>query len=101
MQAHIESKERDLQRRNQVPTVARVVAWADLPAGHVLQVEDLAQRDIPTAWASVQSLGPDDLEDVIGSRLRIAVPAGQPILRADLEDEQPATSARLAAANGR
>ncbi|KAK79293.1 Flp pilus assembly protein CpaB [Bordetella holmesii CDC-H635-BH] len=97
VQAHIESKERDLQRRNQVPTVARVVAWADLPAGHVLQVEDLAQRDIPTAWASVQSLGPDDLEDVIGSRLRIAVPAGQPILRADLEDEQPATSARLAA----
>ncbi|OZI72256.1 Flp pilus assembly protein CpaB [Bordetella genomosp. 12] len=97
VQTHIRGKELDLQRRHQVPTVARLVAWADLPAGHVLAAEDVAQRDVPEAWTSAQSLAPDLLGEVVGMRLKIDVPAGQTILRTDLEAAQPATSARLAA----
>ncbi len=95
VQLHIQGKERDLERRSQVPTLSRLVAWADLPAGHILEAEDVAQREIPKDWASAQSLAPEQLGELLGARLKVPVPAGQPILRADLDLSLPGTAARL------
>ncbi|MFU1927680.1 Flp pilus assembly protein CpaB [Bordetella hinzii] len=97
VQLHIQGKERDMQRRSQVPTLSRLVAWTDLPAGHVLDADDVAQRDIPEDWAPAQSLAPEQLGELLGARLKAAVPAGQPILRADLDLSPPGTAARLGA----
>ncbi|MEJ2894966.1 Flp pilus assembly protein CpaB [Bordetella avium] len=92
---HIQAKERDLQHRNQVVMVTRLVAWADLEAGQLLTEDDIASREIPKNWAPHQSLSPEQTGLLIGSRLKVPVMAGQPILQADIEFVSPGTAARL------
>ncbi len=68
----VESNTRDVARRS-------VVTTRELPAGHVLQAADLALRRPGTG------LAPDDLERLVGRRLRPAVGGAAPLQWSMLE----------------
>lgn len=62
-----------------------IVASVDIPAGGVLDVDNLATRTIPDRYLASTALGPDNLETVSGQKIVVDVKAGDPIDRGALE----------------
>lgn len=65
-----------------------VVAATPLAAGSLAQAQSLATRSVPAAFRSERGVLVADYEQLIGRRLRVALPADEPILWTDLEDEE-------------
>lgn len=78
----IQDKMHWLESQAQVPTVERVVAAHDLPAGTVLGPQHMAVRPFPRAVASSDSLPPHRHAELDGSVLTSALRAGDAILAA-------------------
>lgn len=73
-----------------------IVAARDLPAGHVLQAEDLASREMPSAFISAASWRPEQRSALEGQALLIGLSRGDPITRgALLDQDERALAARL------
>lgn len=62
-----------------------IVAKTEIPAGAPLSEENLAVRSIPQRYLSSTALVPDDLEQVAGQKLMVAMKPGDPIDRGALE----------------
>lgn len=62
-----------------------IVAAVDIPAGGVLNTDNLAARKIPERYLASTALGPDALETVSGQKIVVSVKAGDPIDRGALE----------------
>lgn len=56
-----------------------IVAARNLPAGTVLQFQDLALRDVFASSVGQNIFGPDDQNRVIGKRLRFPLNRGEPL----------------------
>lgn len=78
IQGHVERLEADAR----VPTVTRVVAAYDLPAGTRLDFEHLASRSFPVGLVSSDSVDPAHHARLAGMVLQTSLRAGDPILPA-------------------
>lgn len=95
---YIQQRTDDIEAQSRVPTVARLVAAQDLPAGAVLDMASLAVRNVPQDWASSDSLSPDAIDQAEGGTLVLAVKAGEPILQHQIvRDKREPVAQRLAA----
>lgn len=65
-----------------------IVAARALPAGHRLAADDLAKRALPEAMISTHALTIEQLEQVIGQQLLVAMAVGEPVSRAALATEE-------------
>jgi pilus assembly protein CpaB len=90
-----------IEAQARVPTVSRLVAAQDLPAGAPLDMASLAVRDVPQDWASSDSLPPEALDQVEGGKLTVAVRSGEPILLHQVERNRRESVAGLLAAGRR
>lgn len=73
-----------------------VVAARDLPAGHVVSIQDLASRDMPSAFIPASSWRPEDITALEGRALAVAISRGDPVTRSVLiEQDERALAARL------
>ena len=77
---HLDHKTREIERTEQGQQVARLVAARAIEAGSVLQLTDLAMRDIPERWVDPDSIATDDVARVVGMQAIATLTAGQPIL---------------------
>jgi pilus assembly protein CpaB len=59
--------------------VVAVVAARDLPAGTVLKIEDLARKTVFRASVIGQAVRPEEVDAIVGKRLRFEVQRHQPI----------------------
>lgn len=62
-----------------------IVAATDIPAGGVLNADNLAARSIPQRYLASTTLGPDDFDTVEGQKIVVDVKAGDPIDRGALD----------------
>ena len=77
---HIQGRILQIEAQARVPTVQRIVAAHDLPAGVRLSVEHLAVRSFPTELAASDSLAPDSLSMLEGRQLKTPLRAGDAVL---------------------
>jgi len=77
---HIQGRVQMLEARARVPTVERIVAAHDLPAGTQLAPHHLVIRSFPAAMVSSDSLAPERYTELSGSVLRAPLRAGDPVL---------------------
>jgi len=61
-----------------------VVAASDLPAGHVLRLDDLARREMPQAFLPAGHLVASELEPLLGQQLLISLSRGDALSEAQL-----------------
>jgi pilus assembly protein CpaB len=88
----------EAQWRSRYSPIKVLVASRDLPAGYALQSEDLARRDVPSAFVPAGSIDESNLGQALGRQLLIAVGAGEPISTAQLASQDGRTlAARLQA----
>ena len=93
---HLTAKTEEIELRNRVALAARVVAAHDLKRGTVLQLSDLATRDIPVQWLIPDAIEVENVLLASGKQLNADVLAGQPILGLYLSDRvSPALSTKL------
>ncbi|MBC2769282.1 Flp pilus assembly protein CpaB [Pusillimonas minor] len=78
-QRHLDQKVRQLEAAASVPTVGRIVAAFDLPAGTLLDTSHLATRQYPRALVSSDSMPPERVSYVVGQVLTVALKAGDAI----------------------
>ena len=64
------------------PQVSVIAAAHDLPAGHVIQQEDVSRISLTSGWPSAMTNG----NDVVGHTVTHAVASGTPLSRSDLLD---------------
>ncbi|WP_459614533.1 Flp pilus assembly protein CpaB [Bordetella sp. 2513F-2] len=86
---HIRQRTLELEAESRVPTMPRLVAAHDLPAGASLQADQLAVRDVPEPWAASASLAPEQLHEVEGAILAVALKAGEPVMSHQVLHAQP------------
>lgn len=67
-----------------------IVAARDLPPGSPIDVDSLAIRSVPLTYASSDSVPPEQLDSVHGTRTRRALRAGEALLFSALEAARPA-----------
>ena len=79
---HLDHKTREIERAEQGQQVARVVAAHAIEAGTILQLSDLAMRDIPLRWVDPDSIATTEVARVVGMQATASLAAGQPILNA-------------------
>lgn len=72
-----------------------LVAARDLPAGQVLQVEDLARRDMPSGFLPSGTFADAELAKAVGQRLANGLKTGDPLGEGSLESHSPALAYRL------
>lgn len=77
---HIQGRVQMLEAQARVPTVERIVAAHDLPAGTRLSPHHLVVRAFPAAIVSSDSLPPERYTELSGSVLRAPLRAGDPVL---------------------
>jgi Flp pilus assembly protein CpaB len=75
-----------------IATAPQVVAVRALPAGTTLSADDLGIVAVPARYALNGGVG--DPRAVIGSRTAVAVPAGTPLMAAEVEAGERIASAR-------
>ncbi|NYT85853.1 Flp pilus assembly protein CpaB [Pollutimonas harenae] len=78
---HIEGKVQLLEEQARTPTVKRIVAAYDLPAGTRLGSEHLALRDFPANVVSSDSLTPGRFGELTGTVLRAPLRGGDAVLQ--------------------
>ena len=79
---HLDHKTREIERAEQGQQVARVVAAHAIEAGAILQLSDLAMRDMPLRWVDPDSIATTEVARVVGMQATAPLAAGQPILNA-------------------
>ena len=96
---HVQQRVQALEAEAHTPSVSRLVAAYDLPAGTLLEEVHLAVRQIPQPWAPGASVDPLEVGSVIGATLLAEVAHGEPLLRSFMtfEAPQPSLAARLRA----
>jgi pilus assembly protein CpaB len=62
--------------RKRYQSIEVVVAAAELPAGRVLRIEDLAKREMPEAFLPTGRVTADEIEPLLGQQLLIALSPG-------------------------
>ena len=77
---HIQGRVQLLEEQARVPTVQRIVAAHDLPAGTRLASEHLAIRTFPTMAASSDSVPPERYSELSGAVLRSTLRGGDLVL---------------------
>lgn len=77
----IEAKDKDKAM------VKVVVAKQDLEKGSVLSGDNMASRDIPKEWVHSDAITPDQFNRADGARLALPANAGEPVLWAQVENE--------------
>lgn len=97
----IQQRTQAIEAQARVPTVSRLVAARDLPAGAALDMASLAVREVPQDWASSDSLAPEALDQVEGGTLTISVRAGEPIQQHQVQRNRRESVAGLLAAGRR
>jgi pilus assembly protein CpaB len=97
----IQQRTQAIEAQARLPTVSRLVAVRDLPAGASLDMASLAVRDVPQDWASSDSLPPEALDQIEGGTLAAAVRSGEPILLHQVERNRRESVAGLLAAGRR
>lgn len=86
--------ERELSERFR--SVEVIVAAKALSAGQKILASDLAKRALPQAMTSDHSLSIDELDQIIGRQLLVAMATGEPLSRAALvQEEVRSLAARL------
>ncbi len=97
-QRHIQQHIAGIDARAQVPTVSRVVAAYDLPAGSRLETHHVAVREFPAHVVASDSIGPEQYAGLLQGRILTApLRAGDAILAVHADDAvQAPFSARLA-----
>src|SRR5690606_26230277 len=78
---HIDGRVQQLEAQARTPTVERIVAAYDLPAGTRLGPEHLALRHFPTAVVASDSLAPGRFTELTGTVLRAPLPSGDAVLQ--------------------
>jgi pilus assembly protein CpaB len=95
---HIQARIEQIEAESRVETTARLVAAYDLAAGTRLDAEYVAVREIPRVWVSSDTLAPEDFAAHADSILAHPLRRGDPVLRAHLARQVPASlSSRVAA----
>lgn len=89
LQAEVRRAEQRLAQRYAPREV--LVASRDLPGGTVLESTMLARRIVPDRFVAHSALHPADLTRVTGTRLAVALEAGDPIRPAVIAPKTPAT----------
>ncbi len=79
---HLDQKVRQLEADAAVPTVSRIVAAFDLPAGTRIESVHLATRNYPGALVSSDTLAPDHFQSLLGQQLRTSLKGGDLIVPA-------------------
>ena len=79
---HLDDKTREIERAGRGEQVTRVVAARAIDPGSILELSDLAMRDMPERWVDPDSIAPTDVARVLGMQATAALVAGQPILSA-------------------
>lgn len=79
---HLDQKIRQLEAAAEVPTVSRIVAAFDLPAGTRIDAVHLATRDYPRGLVSSDTLSPDYFQSLLGQQLRLPLKGGDLIVPA-------------------
>jgi pilus assembly protein CpaB len=73
-----------------------VVAAVDIQAGDAVSMANVAARTVPSRFVSSNSLSPDEFDAIDGQKVVVALHAGDPIERGQLErPDRPAFSATL------
>lgn len=98
---HIQGRIEQIEAESRVPTVARVVAAYDLPAGTRLDGDYVAVRDIPAQWAASGTLSAEDFSNLAGNVLTHAVQRGDPIMAVHLAKEKQESLSRRVQAGRR
>ena len=78
-----------IDAQSQQDMVTRIVAVSALPAGTTLSFDHLSLRDMPKAWASVDSFTAEQVEELEGLVLIQDVMGGQPLTRTILQSPTP------------
>jgi pilus assembly protein CpaB len=68
-----------------------VVAKSDLPRGSVIEQANMAVRSIPRAYAVSGSVDPDRFDSYLGSKIALAMRAGEPLIAQSIEGADVAT----------
>jgi Flp pilus assembly protein CpaB len=93
---HLRERIAQIEAQSRAPTVRRLVAARDLPAGTRLDADHVAVRDIPAQYAAADTLPPERYGEVDGAMLDRPVSRGDPILPAYLaRPTDPPLSSRL------
>lgn len=93
---HIHGRIQQIEAQARVPTVQRIVAARDLPAGVRIRTDHLAVRSFPSELISSDSLSPESLAVIEGRLLRTPLRAGDILLPVHAATEKGAPfSARL------
>lgn len=93
---HIQGRIQQIEAQARVPTVQRIVAAQDLPAGVRLSSEHLAVRSFPAGLTASDSLSPDSYAMLDGRLLKTPLRAGDAVLPAHTATERSLPfSARL------
>jgi pilus assembly protein CpaB len=73
-----------------------VVAATDIQAGEAVSSSNVAARKVPSNFVSSNALSPEDFDSIDGQKVVVALRAGDPIERGQLErPDRPAFSATL------
>jgi len=91
--AHLARREDELLRQSRVPTVSRIVASRDLPAGTRLDADMLALREVPARFVPDGALAAEEAELLLSRQLGLPVQAGQMILQGMATAPAPASLA--------
>lgn len=93
---HIQGRIQQIEAQARVPTVQRIVAAYDLPAGIRLTGDHLAVRSFPASLIASDSLAPDKYKLLEGRLLKAPLGAGDAVLPAHTASERGSPfSARL------
>lgn len=91
--SHLASKTRELEGRNRVEYVTVLVAARDLKQGDVIRQEDIDENAFQASGVAHDIVQSDDIESVIGMRLRTDLHQGAWVVRSALAEP---TTPRLA-----
>jgi len=92
---HLRERAALLEAAVQTPTVARLVAAQDLPAGTQLHADHIAIRDVPADYAASDTLEPGRFGEIDGAMLNQPLRRGDPVVLAHLRRVSETFSASL------
>lgn len=86
---YLEEKAKEMEKRTHVELVPRIVASRNVKLGSRLGHDDLALRDMPSAFISQDSFSLDQLAWVTGKLVIAEIRPGELITRLHLAEQQP------------
>lgn len=86
---YLEEKTSEIEKRNNVELVPRIVASKIVKAGSRVNHDDLAVRDLPSAYIGQDSYSLEQLSMVIGKLVIADMRPGELVTRLHLSDQEP------------